>query len=136
MSCRRDRRVVAHAAIASSCCIAAASWFAEVRAQEPRSPAVSKTSTLQPLIDVAIADLAQRLAIDPAAISVAQAMTVVWPDRSLGCPRPGMQYPQVPHDGFLIRLQAQGRTFAYHGGGARPPFLCDSPDRRGPPEAR
>jgi len=90
------------------------------------------TSALQPLIDVAIADLAQRLAIDQSAISVAEAMTVVWPDGSLGCPRPGMQYTQVLHDGFLIRLQAQGRTFAYHGGGSRPPFLCESPDRRGP----
>ena len=98
--------------------------------------AVSMTSALQPLIDVAIADLAQRLAIDPAAISVVEAVTVVWPDRSLGCPRPGMQYLQVPHDGFLIRLQAQGRTFAYHGGGSRAPFLCESPDRRGPPAGR
>ena len=94
------------------------------------------TSALQPLIDVAIIDLAQRLGIEPAAISVAEAMAVVWPDRSLGCPRPGMQYPQVPHDGFLIRLEAQGRMFAYHGGGSRPPFLCESPDRRGAPAAR
>ena len=93
-------------------------------------------SALQPLIDIAIADLAQRLAIDPAAIFVTEAITVVWPDRSLGCPRPGMQYPQVLHDGFLIRLQAQGRTFAYHGGGSQPPFLCESPDRRDPAARR
>jgi hypothetical protein len=117
--------------VIASACIAAGSWFAEVHAQEPRLPAVSITSALQPLIDVAIADLAQRLAIDPAAVSVAEAMTVVWPDRSLGCPRPDMQYLQVPQDGFLIRLRAQGRTFSYHGGGSRAPFLCESPDRRG-----
>jgi len=116
--------------------MAAGPWFAEVQAQEPRSIAVSMTSALQPLIDVAIADLARRLGVDPAAISVAEAVTVVWPDGSLGCPRPDMQYTQVLHDGFLIRLQAQGRMFAYHGGGSRPPFLCESPGRPGPAAGR
>lgn len=109
--------------------------IAEPHAPAPRPSAVSVNPALQPLVDLAIADLVQRLGITRAAVSVTEAVTVVWPDRSLGCPRPGMQYPQVPHDGFLIRLQAQGRTFAYHGGGSRPPFLCESPDRSGPPAA-
>jgi hypothetical protein len=36
-----------------------------------------------------------------------------------------MVYPQVQRDGALIRLRAQGREFAYHAGGSRPPFLCE-----------
>ena len=77
-------------------------------------------------VDHAVADLARRLSIDTAAVSVQAVRAVVWPDRSLGCPRPGMAYPQVPQDGLLITLRAAGRDFAYHAGGARLPFLCES----------
>jgi hypothetical protein len=79
----------------------------------------------EPLLRLAIGDLAQRLNIDPADIGVVETRAVVWPDRSLGCPRPGMAYAQVPQDGALIRLQAQSREFAYHSGGGRAPFLCE-----------
>ena len=90
---------------------------------------------LKPLIDAAVTDLAQRLRIPATDVCVVDARSVVWPDRSLGCPRPGMLYPQVLQDGVFIRLQAQGRAYAYHGGGSRAPFLCDSPERRDPPAA-
>lgn len=79
----------------------------------------------EPLLRVAVGDLAQRLNIDPADIDVIEASAVVWPDRSLGCPRPGMAYAQVPQDGARIRLRAGGREFDYHSGGGRAPFLCD-----------
>jgi hypothetical protein len=35
-----------------------------------------------------------------------------------------MAYAQVPEDGLLIRLQANGQTYEYHSGGIRDPFLC------------
>lgn len=79
----------------------------------------------EPLIRVAVDDLARRLNVNRADIQVLEARAVVWPDRSLGCQRPGMVYPQVLTEGALIRLQAQGREFAYHSGGSRPPFLCE-----------
>jgi hypothetical protein len=82
-------------------------------------------NALKPLIDTAVADLARRLNTDPAQITVLEARSVVWPDGGLGCPRPGMIYPQVQQDGALIRLRAQGRDFAYHSGGSRPIFLCE-----------
>ena len=93
------------------------------------SPAV------KPLVDATVTDLAQRLRIPVSEVCVAEARTVVWPDRSLGCPRPGMLYPQVQQDGVFIRLEALGRSYPYHGGGSRVPFLCDSPERRDPPAA-
>jgi hypothetical protein len=95
--------------------------------------ALAMNPALKPLVDAAIADLAQRLRIPATEVCVEEARTVVWPDRSLGCPQPGLLYPQVQQDGVFIRLRAQGRSHAYHGGGARTPFLCDSPERRDPP---
>jgi hypothetical protein len=58
---------------------------------EVLTPELNMTSTLQiepglqPLIDTAIADLAQRLSIDRNTVEVISAQSVVWPDRSLGC---------------------------------------------------
>ena len=79
---------------------------------------------LQDLIDKAIADLAKRLSIPAAQITLLETTPVVWPDSSLGCPQPGMAYPQVPEDGLLIRLQVGEQVYEYHSGGVREPFLC------------
>jgi len=48
-----------------------------------------------------------------------------WPDGSLGCPQSGMEYAQVLQEGYLIRLEAGGVVYNYHGGGQNPPFLCE-----------
>ncbi len=82
-----------------------------------------------PLVEVAVADLALRLGVDRSAVSVSSAAAVVWPDRSLGCPHPGMVYPQVTVDGALIELAVDGRTYRYHSGGSRGPFLCERATR-------
>jgi hypothetical protein len=82
---------------------------------------------LKPYIDTAVADLAQRLSIEASGISVTSASLQVWSDSSLGCPEPGRQYAQVSTDGSLIVLEADGRSYAYHAGGSRTPFLCEQP---------
>lgn len=76
------------------------------------------------LIQQAIADLSQRLNIAPESIQVLEARSVTWPDGSLGCPQPGMQYIQVLTDGTYILLNAEGKDYAYHSGRSRAPFLC------------
>jgi hypothetical protein len=81
---------------------------------------------LQPYIDMATSDLAQRLSIDGDQIAVVSAELKTWPDSSLGCPQPGMQYAQVMTDGALIVLRAAAKEYRYHAGGSRPPFLCES----------
>jgi hypothetical protein len=87
-------------------------------------------------VEVAVADLAERLRIDPERVTVLGVDPVVWPDAGLGCPQPGVQYAQVPVDGARIRLEADGVTYDYHSGGDRPePFLCD-PARARDPEGR
>ena len=59
---------------------------------------------LRPFITEATDDLAARLAIDPADVDVLSAVLVTWPDASLGCPQPDMQYAQVVTDGSIIEL--------------------------------
>jgi hypothetical protein len=82
---------------------------------------------LQGLVQAAIDDLASRLRVPAAAIAVVSAQSVRWPDRSLGCPQPGMVYPQVSVDGAKIELSTGGAVYAYHCGGSRGPFLCGGP---------
>jgi hypothetical protein len=83
------------------------------------------SSGLESLIKRAKDDLARRLSISAAQIGLVEARAVVWPDSSLGCPQPGMRYKQVPEDGALIILQAQGKVYEYHAGGSRGLFLCE-----------
>jgi hypothetical protein len=80
---------------------------------------------LQPFVDMAVSDLAQRLDVDGDQIIVTSAEVKTWPDSSAGCPQPGMQYTQVMTDGSLIVLSAGGKSYRYHSGGSRPPFLCE-----------
>jgi hypothetical protein len=82
---------------------------------------------MQPLIEAATTDLMKRLSVTRDAIEVVSAQSVVWPDKGLGCPQAGMQYLQVPVDGFRIELRVNNQIYAYHGGGGRDPFLCESP---------
>lgn len=83
-------------------------------------------AALQSFIDRAVADLARRSSVDSVEIRTLEAKAVVWPDGSLGCPTPGVEYTQVLQEGVLIRLQLGGRTYAYHGGGSRMPELCEN----------
>jgi hypothetical protein len=84
-------------------------------------------SGLNSLVQSAREDLARRLSVEVEQIEVVEAKSVVWPDASVGCPQPGMRYRQVPQDGALIRLRAEGRMYAYHNGGTRGLFLCEQP---------
>jgi hypothetical protein len=79
------------------------------------------------LIDKAKRDLAQRTGIPKEEIVLAEFRFVTWPDASLGCPKPGMQYAQVLVDGYLIVLRAGLGVYNYHGGGdaSSGPFLCE-----------
>jgi hypothetical protein len=73
----------------------------------------------------AMDDLAQRLTLPVERIEFLEFRSMLWPDGGLGCPRPGMVYPQVQQEGYLIRLRAGKREFDYHGGSRRGPYLCE-----------
>lgn len=76
------------------------------------------------IIGLAITDLAGRLAIDEAAVTVVLVEEVVWSDGSLGCPQPGMSYAQVVIDGLRIVVEADGVLYDYRSGDSSDPVLC------------
>jgi hypothetical protein len=82
---------------------------------------------LRPLIDLATADLAEMLGVAESQITTHAAVPVLWPDSSLGCPQPGMNYPQVLVDGSIIELEHHGTYYRFHAGGRRDPFQCPTP---------
>ena len=59
-------------------------------------------------------DLAQRLMLAEAQITLVRAEAVDWPDSSLGCPQPGMMYLQVVTPGYRLVLAAGGVSTEYH----------------------
>jgi hypothetical protein len=75
----------------------------------------------------AINDLAKRLNVEAAEISVVSAEEVTWPDGSIGCPEPGMVYTQALVPGSLIVLEAGGKRYEYHGAAGKPLFYCENP---------
>lgn len=85
-------------------------------------------------VDEAVADLAQRLDLAEEDVEVLEAEAVTWKDGSLGCPEPGRTYTQALVDGHKIVLRADDRTWPYHSGGGRGPFLCENLRPSIPPE--
>ena len=93
---------------------------------EEELPVPATQSPITPDTQFAVADLAQRLGVDPNTIAVVRVEEVDWPDGSLGCPQPDMRYPQVLVNGVFIELSVDGQFYHYHGGGGRRPSLCVS----------
>ena len=66
------------------------------------------------LYQLARTDLAKRLGIEERKVKKLSVEPRTWPDASLGCPKPDALYAQVETRGFLIELEALGKTYAYH----------------------
>jgi len=101
----------------------------------PETPAGVEPG-LEPLISLAVDDLAERMDITTAEIALVSSEAVVWPDASLGCPQPDMLYRQVPEDGALIILRVDDREYEYHSGGGRDPFLCEQQEPQKHPQIK
>ena len=89
------------------------------------TPEIEIPAGAEVLVDLAKADLSQQLGVDQAGINLLSYEELVWPDSSLGCPQPGMEYLQVPHDGARIILELEGTSYHYHSGGEIGLFLCE-----------
>ncbi len=93
----------------------------ESHLQERAAADVTHTESV---VQKAVSQLAALTRLQPEAVEVLEVTKIIWPDASLGCPKPGMVYAQVQQEGLLIRLQAAGRIYSYHSGPDGKPFLC------------
>jgi hypothetical protein len=75
---------------------------------EPRFSAAAR------LKEMARKDLAARLKINEESVETTFLQPRTWPDASLGCPEPGTSYAQMKTPGYVIELQAKGKTYTYH----------------------
>lgn len=92
----------------------------------PMPPEVDLPDTLlQPIY----ADVIERSGASLDQIQVVRAEAVVWPDPSLGCPQPGMAYPQVLVEGYWVILEVDGTQYDYRGSGVGQFILCELPPR-------
>src|SRR5699024_10755853 len=91
------------------------------------SPEPTEGATPPTNVQQAIDDLADELGVDAAAIQAGPLEQVTWSDGSLGCPEPGMSYPQVLTDGYRVILTAEGEEYAYHAGEDEELFHCTDP---------
>jgi hypothetical protein len=66
------------------------------------------------LVALAIADATQRTGAAASEVMVQRVEPREWPDRSLGCPKPGVGYAQVITAGYLIVVQVGGLQLEYH----------------------
>jgi len=84
------------------------------------------------LVDLAKADLAQRLEVEIAAITIVFTKPITWPDATLGCPKPGMDFTPVEIPGFILQFSVDGQVYTYHTDEKNRVILCpaegDRPD--------
>jgi hypothetical protein len=66
------------------------------------------------MVEMAKADLAQRLGLSTDQIEVQGFEPAEFPDASLGVPEPGQIYAQVITPGYIIELTAAGQAYRYH----------------------
>jgi len=93
-------------------------------AMTPNLP--TPVSGQEKVIEIAKADLAQRLSILTNQISLVEATEVEWSDSSLDCPQPDMSYLQVITPGYRILLEASGTQHEYHSNRDAYVVYCDN----------
>ena len=68
------------------------------------------TADLAPIV----AAIAKELGVSPDAVQIVSAEQKTWPDRSLGCPKPGQMYAQVLTPGYLVVVEVNGTRSEFH----------------------
>jgi hypothetical protein len=101
---------------------------------EPRVPIVGEVP--DSILSAAKKDLAAKLNVTAESIDVKEAMSVVWNDGSLGCPRPGQVYTQALEPGYRIVLEYGDRQYDYRATERGYFFLCELPTLPRRPENR
>lgn len=93
--------------------------------QPPPATIVEQAVVPNDLLTRLIDDLALRSSSDPAAITLVGAEAVIWNDGSLGCPQPGVAYPQMLIEGYRVLLRIGDRDYDYRVGRRGSFVLCE-----------
>jgi hypothetical protein len=91
----------------------------------PAATSAADWGAAQPWVQKAVADLMARLAVPVTAVKVVSVDQKMWPDSSIGCPKPGQGYLTVIVPGYQIILEASGKKFDYHADDKGTVFLCE-----------
>ena len=94
----------------------------------PASPSATAELNLDKIRSAVIADLSDRLSLEPNLILVTSVESQLWPDTSLGCPRSGAEYAQQTVPGYRLQLEADGVGYVYHTDTANTIILCAEAD--------
>lgn len=108
-----------------------------------RAP-TSDAGTIEPVAGSVPTDLLEEIrahaaavaAVEPDRVELRLAERVTWPDGSLGCPEPGVEYTLEPVPGFRVQVAAAGRLLGYHADMTGRFFLCDPARLRKPGPAQ
>lgn len=92
------------------------------REENPVYPA-----SLQPLVDLILADLEARTGSPRSALRLAAFEGVTWNDGSLGCPQPGVMYTQALVPGYRFVFALGDRQYNYHTNRSTTFVYCEKP---------
>jgi hypothetical protein len=79
------------------------------------------------MLSQVVADLATRINAQPEELEIIGAEAVVWPDGSLGCPKPDQTYTQALVPGYRIVLRYVDKQYDYRASETGYFFLCERP---------
>jgi hypothetical protein len=79
---------------------------------------------MQAVIDKALDDAAAQTGLLREALEVISADRVIWPDGSMGCPKPDVVYTQSTVPGYRVQVKAGESLLSYHANQKGLVFLC------------
>lgn len=86
----------------------------KLRVSETSADANDTSNTPENILKIATDLLAQDKSMGADEIQVISAEAVQWPNSSLGCPQPGMNYLMVVTPGYRVELEAKGQSYMIH----------------------
>ena len=92
----------------------------------PARPSVSSTIEVpRPILDAILADLAKRTGSARETLDVLRSEETVFPDGSLGCPKPGLAYTQALVEGYRVVIRHAGKDYDYRAARSGYFVLCE-----------
>jgi hypothetical protein len=80
----------------------------------PELTIMPSTPPVEKFVALSKKDLASRLGIEADKINLVKSTEMIWLNAALGCPRPGVFYPQGRVPGFQIWLEVEGSEYVYN----------------------